>query len=116
MSHNLLELTVGDSSPIVLELFDDRDEEIVFAGGERATFTVTESSSATALLDLDTGTELTVATGTNELTVQLSQAQADALVMGAYIGQVAIEFDTDQWRKSKRFDAVVIATIAPNLA
>lgn len=103
-----LDLYVGDASAIAFPVVDQNGNTISLASATAAKFTVRAyAGESTALLDL-TGS---VNTQTNTVTVTPTQNQANALVAGEYVGQVAIQFGTP-WRKSTLFTVRVLAAVA----
>ena len=104
----MLELTIGDAGAIAFPVVDRNGNAVSLGSAASAKFTVREYAGAsTALLDLTA----TIDVPSSRVSVQPTQPQADALVAGDYLGQVAIQFGS-VWRKSDLFTVRVAAAVA----
>ena len=99
------------------QIYDENDEKFTIPSGLRARFVITtKATGGTDILDVDTGSEITVVTATSLLRVQMTQVQADALVAGRYLGGAAVEVASNTWRKAQLFHVRIIAEVAAKLA
>lgn len=107
-----LEIYVGDSSPIYLELYESRDEILVLAGTERLTFYIEDGAGTVMMSFTTSGGGITISELSNVVTIDMLQPQADALVPGRYVAQLALEFMAGEWRYSSAMDINVKRRIA----
>lgn len=114
-----LTLVVSDTTPFVMELYDDADEVEDLSLATKAHLVVEESvGAATKLLDLSTeapGSELAINTSANTITATMTTAQAAALVAGTYVAELAVLIN-GVWKHSSYFHVKVNAAVASNLA
>ena len=104
LDNETLELIIGDSSPFVMELFDDRDEPETLSTVMSAVLNISEQAGSTPLLTLDSSLgELTINTSTNEITALMSQTQADSLLKGEFLGQLTVQTSDAGQKISRRF-------------
>lgn len=93
-SERTLEIIQGSVRPFDIALVDGSDVAEVLTGATDATFRVlADPDDATSpVIDQDTTTgDLVISIPNSKLTGTLTQAQADALVPGLYVGQAGIK-------------------------
>jgi hypothetical protein len=107
-----LTLKIGDSTPIEIQFFDENGVAENFTGADKARFKVLTEVGGTIILDRTTAAaNLTIGSGI--LTATITSGEADALVAGTYIGEVAIHFTAgDIWKTSDRLIVNVIKAVA----
>ena len=105
-----LVLFIGDAQPIDLDLFDPDGAVETTSGLNAAVFTISDGSTVILTRDTTAG-DLSILSG--KLTATLTSIEADALVAGNYIGQVAVRFTSDsKWKESELFPVRVRTAIA----
>lgn len=109
-------LIVGSIKPTDFFFYDSDEAEQPLAGAINATLDVRDSSSSSSLLNLTSAESpgLNIDLNSNKITATLSQAEADALVPGRYVADIAIEFASG-WQHTIPFDVVVTAGISDHL-
>lgn len=123
--NDVLEVTAGSTSPWTVEMADDRDQPedlslvdaatlrvAKFVGASLAGDVVIDRSILAGNLSKHTGTN--VDTDPSWFRATLSQAEADALPPGVYVGAIAARFGSaDTWQDAIEFTVRINPKTAP---
>lgn len=113
-----LTILQGSTRPFDLLIVDDAGVGEALDSADHATFSVREtvSSLTDVLLRRTADGNLSINKAEKKLVGTLSQAEADALSPGLYVGQVSIRLDGIEWVKSDFFHVLIEKSFAPNTA
>lgn len=113
MSDSTLTMTKGSTKPIRLEFLDQNDGPEDLSSVDAATFVVrTHVGAVTAVLERSIQAGDLSVSG-SALVATLSSAEADALPVGAYVGEAAVRFgDGDSWFMTEPITVDVVAAVA----
>lgn len=110
-----LTLIMGSTVPFDVYLFDEEDVAEDLSAVTAATFIVKPSAvSPTFVLKRQTASgNLTVNADEAKLTATITQAEANGLVAGMYVGEVALQIG-GAWRHTDPFFVRVVPSMAPH--
>lgn len=111
-------LIIGSVRPFDIKLVDDSSPAVAedLSSADHATFSVKidVDASTDILLRRVADSNLTIDTTNSKLTCTITQAEADALTAGTYIGQASVRIDGIEWIKTDRFIVKIKPSFSPN--
>jgi len=110
-----LTLIIGSAMPFDIFLFDEADTAEDLSEVTAASLIIKGSAvSPTYLLKRQTSAaNLEVDADNSKLTASITQSEANGLVAGLYVGEVALKID-DEWRHTDPFYVRVVLSMAPH--
>ncbi len=114
--NEVLILIKGSTKPFDVYLYDANDAAENLAPFDQATLAVREEESgANQLLRKTSDATLSISVSASKLIAVLTQVEADALVPGLYVADVALrETSTQKWIHTDRFKVRVVNSMAPH--
>jgi hypothetical protein len=116
---NELVIKQGNAADSEIELIDDNGSSEDLSSAQAATFAIKKDITSTAgsntILFRDTTTG-NLSIGVGKLIVTLSQAEANALVPGLYVGEAAVRFGATDWLHTYPFSVRILFSGVAHIA